>query len=103
MANKLTTVADVTVTTAGTRVQVTATSTLCESILFQGHPSNTGKVYVGDSNVSATRGTSLDAKIGYTVASNPKGDGSHLFDLSDYWVDAQTNGEKVKVSYVAAK
>ncbi|MDQ3024113.1 MAG: hypothetical protein M3R04_07000 [bacterium] len=103
MAKKLVTVGDVTVTTAGTRVRVTATETQCESIIFQGHPSNTGYIYFGDTLVSATRGTALEAKQAGTVAPAKEGEGGELMDLSDFWVDASVNGEKVKVSYIARR
>lgn len=104
MAKKIVTVADVTVATAGSRQQVTSTSTPCESIIFQGFPTNTGYIYVGDSVVASGRGIALEAKQTFTAAPEKLDDGgSNLLDLSDFYVDSSVNGEKVKICYVTRK
>lgn len=91
----------VTVTTAGTRVQLTAPTlgTRARRISFQARPANTGTyVYVGRSDVSSTEGWALTKN-----SANPElstltldfGQGSVL--ISDFYVDADTNGDRVEV------
>lgn len=100
MALILVTVADITVSTAGTRVQVSATATPVSSIIFEAHASNTGVVYIGDASVAATRGTSLAAGQALAISADQSGRDGEEFFLSDFYVDAATNGDKVKVSYI---
>jgi hypothetical protein len=101
---KLFTLADITVAAAATRQQVTATSTRVTSIVFQGPAANTGAVYVGDSNVAAARGIEIPKGTSITVTADLLGrPGGEEFDLSDFYVDAATTGDKVKVSYVKRK
>ena len=98
---KLNTLADVTVTTAGTRVQVTSTDTPCTTVIIQAKATNTGLVIVGDSSVSASRGIELSAGEEISIAADPSGrPGGEELNLADFWVDAATNGDKVKVAYV---
>ena len=80
------------ITTAGTRVQVDNTARRVLSILFKGRDSNTGKVYVGDATVSSTVGFELKANQAVNV---------RFLDIrisgimSNFWVDAATNGDIV--------
>lgn len=100
MALKLYTVGDVTVTTAGTRVQLTSTNTYVSNVTVQGLGANTGKIFVGDSSVSATRGYELSPGSGIAITSivTPKGT-QELVNLADIWFDAASNGDKVHVVY----
>lgn len=95
------TIPEITVSTAGTRVQVSATDTPITSIIIQASSGNSGVIYAGDSNVSATAGIVLSAGQGWAVTADASGRFGHEeMVLSDYWVDAATNGDKVKVIYM---
>jgi hypothetical protein len=85
--------AEVSVSTAGTAVQIAATGkTLKWGVLFKALAGNSGMIYVGNvsNDVASTNGIELDA-------------GEQIFipamDLSDIWIDASVNGEDVRVLY----
>jgi len=91
--------AEVTVATAGTRVQVNSgTSLLCFSALITADDNNTGNMFVGDINVSSTRfakrlaaGESVVVGIWSPVPQ---------FELSSVWLDAATNGDGCQVHFI---
>lgn len=78
----------VTVTTAGTAVQMTQVRG-CE-FEIKALPTNTGDMYVGadatNLEVASTSGYVLDAGESVIV---------YAADLSEFWVDSSVNGEKV--------
>ena len=90
----------VTVTTTGTRVQLAAQSVLTRvnAIAFKARPQNTGTYcYVGNLTVSATNcwsllkaseGITLDFKVGDKQGSE---------DVTNFWVDSDTSGDRVEV------
>ena len=54
---------------------------------------NTGKVYLGISNVDKTSRQIIELAAGDRITlTAPKGD---KFDLTDFWLDAATNGDGV--------
>lgn len=100
-----------TVTTAGTRVQVTADTDIKPvAVYFEALASNTGQIYIGGSNVSSSvymaRLTipSTTSAPSWTLSSpNPGGRiGSTGIQLSDLYVDSSVNGDKVQVTYLYA-
>lgn len=94
----------ITVTTAGTRVQVSTTATPCASIYFEGLHTNTGKIYVGDVTVSSTNYMfELDAKTGATIEGERLRGTTDELILSDFYVDSSVNGEKVVVTYLVKR
>src|SRR3990167_3896183 len=90
MARVLTATTDV--PSAGTRVQINNTTRPCLSITFKGRVGNAGKVYVGDSTVSASAGFELQPNESLTV--NLAAAGVTCF-MSDWYVDAATSGDDV--------
>ena len=83
------------VPTAGTAVQISNTSRRVLSIVFVAPSGNSGIVYVGNDgagDVSATTGIPLSA--GQSVSFN-FGQFSVSVPISDFWVDAATNGDDV--------
>jgi len=100
---KLKTLADLTVTTAGTRVQINSGTLLrCTSCVLQAHEDNTGKIYIGDADVAAGRGIALAPDAVFAYGADQSGrPGGEEFDLASIYVDAETNGNKVKILYVA--
>ena len=94
----------VNVPTAGTRVQLHTGGSLNskDKIMwarFKGRPNNTGTVYVGVADVSATNGFSLENNddAGITFAFRDYG-GS--VEAQDFWLDAATNNDKVEVALI---
>lgn len=75
-----------TVTTAGTKVQLTTSTAETGAVAVRGLTGNTGVVYVGGTGVSASTGYQLDKGESIVIpVSSP----------SLIWVDAATNGDKV--------
>jgi len=91
--------AEQTVTTAGTRVQVNSgTSLLCFNAIFTADDNNSGNMFVGDSNVSSTRfAKTLAAGDSITL-----GFWSPIpqFDLSSVWLDTSSNGDGCQVHFI---
>lgn len=90
---------DVTVTTTGTRVQVSSTPILCSRVRFEADTGAT--IYVGDATVSATK---FSAKIiaGATTSWElfaETGAVGQMFDLSKFYIDAGANAAKCHVTY----
>jgi hypothetical protein len=93
----------ITVSTAGSAVQVSTTPRPFVWALFHIHPGNSGNIYIGDINVSSTNGFSLQ-KLTANVAhlDNIILDGKRFaedppLDLKDFYVDAATSGDQVEV------
>lgn len=83
------------VTTAGTEVQLTTTSTPCSWVTVIALTSNTSQVSVGDSGVVAAtgateRGVPLFAGDSVTLPVN---------DVSKVYIDSRVNGEGVTYLY----
>lgn len=78
----------ITVTTAGTAVQVAAAVGHYQKVAVKAHPNNTDTVWIGNDgagDVAATNGFPLDPGEGIVL------DGG----LSNWWFDADVNGEKI--------
>jgi hypothetical protein len=94
-----------TVTTAGTEVQCTATTSIKPtSVYFEALGTNTGYIYIGLSTVSSTvymarlaagEGFSLGTGAGANFRSGGQG-----IQLSALYVDSSVNGEKVQMTYM---
>ena len=82
-----------TVSSAGTRVQITTIPTPVRRVRFQAPPGNSGITYVGISTVSASvAGIELPAGGGTETVDFIEGSPG---DLSEFYCDAATNGDKV--------
>lgn len=82
-----------TVTTAGTRVQLVASSTACTKIIMTAEDDNTGKIYYGGSTVSSSVGDYLFPAQKITL---------EIDDVNKVYIDAETNGDGVKFTYFTA-
>lgn len=97
---KLIPLAKKTVTTAGTRVQITTSDIRSSSILIQADSANSGRIYVGDSTVASTLGVALTAGQSLTIdADNIRGT-TEEFKLSDIWLDSSANGDSAHIFYL---
>lgn len=86
-----------TVTTAGTRVQLSATQILAVNVSIQAKAANTGVIYVGGPTISSSRGVALNA--GDTLALLPMARHNEYYDLRSIWLDASVSGEGVTYAY----
>ena len=102
MAVILVTLAQGIVTTSGTEISAsngTATATSVDRVtkVFISAPAaNTGTIYVGDSDVSTTRGIPIVKGNSLEIASQ----GDEYINLAGIWIDAATNGDKFQISYL---
>ncbi len=83
--------AKVTVTTAGTRVKLSATSVIAYNLYIV---ANNDYIYVGDSGVSSTNGFTLSNKSILNLFAGP-------VDLSELYIDADTDGDSVNIVYMS--
>ena len=88
------------VPTAGTAVQLIAISTLTGNMLIQAHPSNTGNIIVGDSTVIFASGNGVILTPGQAASFEDlyPNTGSNYYDLSEFYIDAATNGDSAIVT-----
>lgn len=90
-----------TVTTAGTRVRMTTTSTYVISVYIEALKTNTGVIYVGGSDVSSTKYiAALSAGVGFGISTDARGRLGGEFELSSLWFDSSVSAEKVQVTYL---
>lgn len=80
------------VTTAGTRVQLSSISIPCKKVVIQSLYSNTGNTYIGDSTVASTNGLTLYPGSATSFTITPS-------NLNLIWVDSAVNGESVIYFY----
>ncbi len=99
MAAGLVTKSAVTVTTAGTRVVLSATTLWCNSIIVQADTANTGYVYIGDSSVASTNGIALAAGESYSITISVNGRNDEI-DLGLLYADTSVNSNKVRVAVI---
>jgi hypothetical protein len=91
---------NVTVTTAGTRVQVSSTDLFVKKIVVAGHAANTGHIYLGTVTVSSSVGLQLKLSAAPTVIGDMEIAGKDdSFNLKDMYVDSSVNGEKLSILY----
>lgn len=91
---------NVTVTTAGTPVQVSTTREPANWVNFMGALNNAGTTFFGDSNVSATQGQAIGAGGGAGSPQYPPAADISPYQLSEIWIDAANNGDIVQVTYL---
>lgn len=91
-----------TITTSGTRVHLSAASpippTSCILLTVQAKPGNTGTIYVGGPNVSASSGIGMALVNGSVPAASVSFGASSttaLFSPSALWLDATVSGDGV--------
>lgn len=87
------------VTTAGTAVQLSATSVAIRGVVITAETDNTNPVTVGGSDVVGALATRKGVPLaaGASIALNANDDG--VDELSDIWIDAVTSTEGVTYLY----
>ena len=101
MAQSIANLAQISVTVAGTRQQISSVDIRTPLIVITAITGNTGLIYIGDSAVSSTKFI-LELAAGETAEirateSNAFGE---EFSLSDFYVDAATSADKINVGYI---
>lgn len=99
MAQKVKLGSVVTVATAGTAVALDSSPIASSSIVVQSDPTNTGRMYVGDSTVDSTNGVVLEPGQTFEFEGDDRRGGGDEYRLDEIFVDAAVNGEKVRVLY----
>lgn len=80
-----------TVTTAGTRVQLSATSVPCRYVIIIGNTGNTGKIYVGGITIATARGRPLNQEQSEKI---------DIDNLNKVYIDADNNSDGCSYTYV---
>ena len=91
-------------TLAGTRQQISTTQIIAYKILFVADTGNAGTIYIGDSTVSSTNGMALAVvnSAGQSFEAVPPTEtsgGNAKVDLSNFYFDGSSSGDKVRVFY----
>ncbi len=90
-----------TVTTAGTREQLTTSQVKSPSVLIQALRANTNPIFIGNNSVSSTTHfLSLSAGGSVTLSAVDFGWAGAQMDLSNIWLDVTTNGEGVVCGFM---
>lgn len=100
MAQKLFTGSVVTVASAGTAEQIDSTQIPVTSIFIEASDTNTGNIYIGDSTVSSSDGIPLAAGQSLSLGSDMIPRQADELYLSDLYIDADTNGNEARISYI---
>lgn len=88
-----------TVTSAGTRVPLSATSqTMANWLLIQPLAANTGSIYLGGVTVSATSGVVMQSGDSFVIWPSV---GFNAYDLSKIYIDAANSSDGVQFMYTS--
>lgn len=88
-----------TVTSTGTPIQLTTSQKSAVLVSIQSNRTNTGQIWVGGSNVSASSGIGVSLNAGDVYWFGSLNTGSKQYDLNTIWLDASANGQKVSFNY----
>lgn len=83
-----------TVTTAGTRVQLSSTSVPCIDLIVQAKVGNTGRIYIAGSSVANDGSNGIYITAGLSLPLS-------VINLTQVYIDATVNGEGVSFTYTA--
>ena len=103
MALKLVPLGVVTVTTAATAVPLTSTARPASTIFIQADKLNAGDIYVGDSTVDSTNGIVLEPGATLPLSGDQIRGITEGLILSDIFIDADTDGNSVRVYFLARR
>lgn len=88
--------ANVSVSSAGTRTALASSSTPCRSFTVQAKPGNVGNIYIGDNSVASSKAIVLTPGNSY----NASNDGyDNKLDLSNWYIDSANNNDGVIILY----
>lgn len=101
MSQKTKILTAVTISSAGTRQQITTSNIAAMSVIIQADSLNTGKIYIGDSTVTSSNGIELSAGDSFIL--NPEFLGEREVTLSDIYVDTETNDNIARIQYLTSR
>ncbi len=87
------------VTTAGTRVALASSRTLASWATVQAKQANAGAVYIGDVTVTNGSGAVIGHRLDNMASKQLDQPSSGYLDLSQVYIDADTSGDGVSVTY----
>lgn len=89
----------VTLASAGTRQALSASERNCRAVIIQADYNNSGKIYIGDSLVTASKCVKLGAGDSIPIcAEDNLGDEDFCcVDLNDIYIDGTFTGDKVNI------
>lgn len=91
---------NVTVTTAGTRVQASSTELWVKKAIIRSDAGNTGNLFIGTVTVSSTVGLHMEPADPPIVLGDLEiGGKDDFFNLEDLYVDASANAQKLTILY----
>lgn len=96
------TLSKIPVVTPGTPVPLSATPLLVLNATVQWNPSNSGKIYIGSSDVAADKCLTLDGStpvLTLEAEDSAADEDRVVLDLSKIYIDAAVAGESVLVAY----
>jgi hypothetical protein len=98
---KLKCLAQINLTSAGTRQQISATPILSPVVIITAAHGNSGNIYVGDSAVASNcYAAVLAAKSSYTITGPDINGHTRDVDLSSIYIDGGTTNDDVQVAYL---
>ncbi len=91
----------VTIATAGTSATLGSGTTLASKaaawVIIQANPTNTGRIFIGDSRVSSSSfGVQMNASDSLDM---PPCHAPNVYDLNQIFIDAEDNGDSVTFLY----
>ena len=87
------------VAAAGTPEALTASKALASTFLIRAKSANTGNVYVGLSDLDTTDADTVLAVLAAGYSQSRTAQPGHVFNIADYYIDVDVNGEGVIVEY----
>ena len=86
---------------AGTAIRVAASNSnsdrYCDTAVIQAHPSNTGNIFVGGSDVSSSNGFVLEPGDGMNLGQFLDKKRGAVLDLYNFWVVSSVNNDVIRV------
>jgi hypothetical protein len=88
--------------TSGSAQQLSSSALKAESVIIIADPSNSGRLYIGDSNVNASSalGIPLDSDRHVTLEPPQQYGVDESFDLTKIYVDTTSTGDDAIISYM---
>ena len=100
---RLRTLGEVAVPTAGTAVPLSATQLFVKQAIVQFVAGNVGNIFIGESGVTSSNGIVLNASgpvFTLSAEDSLADEDDCVFDLSQVFINAANNGDKVRVAYI---
>lgn len=102
MASRITTLAQVNLTSAGTAQQISTSTIPAEVVVISAPSANSGSIYIGDSNVASNRYLAvLSPGQRMSIEAGNESGGTDMLDLAEIYFDGDTTNDDIQVGYIA--